>query len=139
MKKVLPSFDNKKYLKAQEKEIRERLGKSRKLYLEFGGKLLFDGHAARTLPGYEPNVKLKLLQRLKKRSASLTLSEVLMALSIARINNPLITKAVNCLTQLRNCPLHTTHIPAPGDERAFRKLGIWVTTDAGTTSKEFFY
>lgn len=51
-------FDTKKYLQAQEKVIRKRLNKSEKLYLEFGGKLLFDGHAARVLPGYEPTAKL---------------------------------------------------------------------------------
>ncbi|HET6426859.1 MAG TPA: DUF1846 domain-containing protein, partial [Phycisphaerae bacterium] len=36
-----------------------------KLYLEFGGKLVFDYHAARVLPGYDPNVKMRLLQQLK--------------------------------------------------------------------------
>lgn len=35
-----------------------------KLYLEFGGKLMFDYHAARVLPGYDPNVKLRLLRSL---------------------------------------------------------------------------
>ncbi len=39
-----------------------------KLYLEFGGKLLFDYHAARVLPGFEPNVKMELLQKLKDRA-----------------------------------------------------------------------
>ncbi|MBU1031654.1 DUF1846 family protein, partial [Patescibacteria group bacterium] len=53
MKKQI-GFDTKKYLQVQEKAIRKRLNKSEKLYLEFGGKLLFDGHAARVLPGYEP-------------------------------------------------------------------------------------
>ena len=59
-------FDNEKYLHAQTKAIRQRLAQSKKLYLEFGGKLLFDGHAARTLPGYDPQAKLTLLKRLKK-------------------------------------------------------------------------
>lgn len=59
-------FDNEKYLKAQADAIRERVAKfSGKLYLEFGGKLILDMHASRVLPGYDPNVKIKLLQRLK--------------------------------------------------------------------------
>lgn len=39
---------------------------SGRLYLEFGGKLLDDFHASRTLPGYDPNAKLLLLKSLKK-------------------------------------------------------------------------
>lgn len=60
-------FKTEKYLKAQKKAIEERLSKfSGRLYLEFGGKLLGDFHATRTLPGYEPNAKLMLLKSLKK-------------------------------------------------------------------------
>jgi uncharacterized protein (UPF0371 family) len=36
--------------------------------LEFGGKLLFDYHAARVLPGFDPNVKMRLLQKLRDNS-----------------------------------------------------------------------
>jgi uncharacterized protein (UPF0371 family) len=39
-----------------------------KLYLEFGGKLLYDFHAARVLPGFDPNVKMRLLQQLKDKT-----------------------------------------------------------------------
>jgi len=59
-------FDNERYLQAQADAILKRVEKfSGKLYLEFGGKLLQDFHAARVLPGYDPDVKVKLLQRLK--------------------------------------------------------------------------
>jgi uncharacterized protein (UPF0371 family) len=62
-------FDNEKYLEEQSAEILERVAKSdNKLYLEFGGKLLFDFHASRVLPGYEPNVKMRLLQKLKEKT-----------------------------------------------------------------------
>ncbi|MBR4603214.1 MAG: DUF1846 family protein [Kiritimatiellae bacterium] len=57
-------FDNDKYLSEQGAEIRRRAEKYGKLYLEFGGKLTNDNHAARCLPGYDPNVKLRLLQSL---------------------------------------------------------------------------
>lgn len=60
------SFDNERYLKAQREAILKRIEMFRgKLYLEFGGKLIFDMHAARVLPGYDPNVKIKLLQSIK--------------------------------------------------------------------------
>ena len=61
-------FDNDKYLQEQSEEIRRRAGKYGKLYLEFGGKLMNDFHAARCLPGYDPNVKLRLLQTLKDQA-----------------------------------------------------------------------
>lgn len=63
-----PGFDNDKYLKEQTAAILDRVRRfDNKLYLEFGGKLCFDYHAARVLPGYDPNVKLRLLQELKDK------------------------------------------------------------------------
>jgi uncharacterized protein (UPF0371 family) len=60
-------FDTDKYVKEQTKYIMERVSKfDKKLYIEFGGKLLFDYHAARVLPGYEPNAKIRVLQQLGK-------------------------------------------------------------------------
>lgn len=62
-------FFNKKYLEEQTTAILERVDLfNNKLYLEFGGKLLFDYHAARVLPGYDPNVKMRLLQELKDKA-----------------------------------------------------------------------
>jgi len=59
-------FDNEKYLKEQTQEILKRVERfNNKLYLEFGGKLLYDYHAARVLPGFDKNVKMRLLQNLK--------------------------------------------------------------------------
>lgn len=62
-------FDNDKYLKEQTQAILERVAKfNNKLYLEFGGKILFDYHASRVLPGFDPNVKMRLFQKLKDRA-----------------------------------------------------------------------
>ncbi len=59
-------FDNEKYLREQTGAILDRVKMFKnKLYLEFGGKLCFDYHAARVFPGYDPNVKIRLLQSLK--------------------------------------------------------------------------
>ena len=58
-------FDNDKYLHMQSEHIRERIGHfDNKLYLEFGGKLFDDYHAARVLPGFQPDSKLRLLKQL---------------------------------------------------------------------------
>jgi uncharacterized protein (UPF0371 family) len=61
-------FDNERYLREQSTAILERVQRFHKLYLEFGGKLLFDYHASRVLPGYDPNVKMRLLQQLKDKA-----------------------------------------------------------------------
>jgi uncharacterized protein (UPF0371 family) len=62
-------FDNEKYLKEQSAAIQERVRTfGNKLYLEFGGKLLYDYHAARVLPGFDPNVKMRLLQQLREQT-----------------------------------------------------------------------
>lgn len=62
-------FDNQKYLKMQSEHIKERIEKfGDKLYLEFGGKLFDDYHAARVLPGFEPDAKLKMLMQLSSQA-----------------------------------------------------------------------
>lgn len=59
-------FDNKKYLETQSLHIRERISQfGGKLYLEFGGKLFDDHHAARVLPGFAPDSKIRMLTQLK--------------------------------------------------------------------------
>ena len=62
-------FDNEKYLAQQSEAILERVNRfDNKLYLEFGGKLMYDYHAARVLPGFDANVKMRLLQKLREKS-----------------------------------------------------------------------
>ncbi|MFA5144533.1 MAG: DUF1846 domain-containing protein [Candidatus Omnitrophota bacterium] len=62
-------FDSEKYLSQQKSAILERVSKFRnKLYLEFGGKLIYDYHAARVLPGFDPNIKIRLLSELSSKA-----------------------------------------------------------------------
>jgi len=62
-------FDIEKYLAEQTRAIVERCERlGNKLYLEFGGKIAFDYHAARVLPGYDPNVKIRLLRELQDQA-----------------------------------------------------------------------
>ena len=61
-------FDNDKYIKIQSAHIRDRMDAfGGKLYLEFGGKLYDDYHAARVLPGFQPDSKLRMLLRIKEK------------------------------------------------------------------------
>ena len=62
------AFDNDKYIKSQSEHIRQRIDQfGGKLYLEFGGKLYDDNHAARVLPGFRPDSKLRMLLQLKEQ------------------------------------------------------------------------
>jgi uncharacterized protein (UPF0371 family) len=58
-------FSTEKYLKAQIAKIEQRVALFDKLYLEFGGKLRWDNHASRVLPGYALDTKIQMLQRLR--------------------------------------------------------------------------
>ena len=65
-------FDNEKYLQEQTEAILKRVSKfNDKLYLEFGGKILYDYHASRVLPGFAYNVKMRLLQKMKDQGIKL--------------------------------------------------------------------
>ena len=69
-------FDNELYLKLQSENINKRIKKfHNKLYMEFGGKIFDDLHAARVLPGFEPNIKIRLLQKMKDKT------EIIMCIS----------------------------------------------------------
>ena len=60
-------FDNQRYLETQSAHIRERIAQfGGKLYLEFGGKLFDDHHAARVLPGFAPDSKIRMLLELRE-------------------------------------------------------------------------
>ena len=62
-------FDNEAYLRTQSEHIRERIDRfGGKLYLELGGKLFDDYHAARVLPGFAPDGKIRMLHKLRDQA-----------------------------------------------------------------------
>ena len=62
-------FDNTSYMQKQTEQILKRVERfNHKLYLEFGGKLFDDYHAARVLPGFDVNGKILLLEKLKEKT-----------------------------------------------------------------------
>lgn len=59
-------FDNNLYIQKQTEHIKQRINQFQgKLYLEFGGKLFDDHHAARVLPGFAADGKIRLLQEFR--------------------------------------------------------------------------
>ena len=75
-------FDNTSYIKKQTEQILKRVEQfDHKLYLEFGGKLFDDCHAARVLPGFNVNGKILLLEKLKDKT------EIIFCINAADIEN----------------------------------------------------
>lgn len=59
-------FDREKYIQMQSEHIKQRREEiGGKLYLEMGGKLFDDMHASRVLPGFTPDNKIAMLDRIK--------------------------------------------------------------------------
>ena len=58
-------FNNEKYKTLQKKAIYDRIKNYHKLYIEVGGKLFDDNHAARVLPGFDANVKMQIFKEIK--------------------------------------------------------------------------
>jgi len=75
---------------------------------------------------------------LGERSVSLNLDETLIALSISAATNPTAQAAMEKLTDLAGCDLHSTHMPTPGDEDGLRKLGVNITSDPQFASRNLF-
>ena len=75
---------------------------------------------------------------LTKKTISLDLEEALIALSVSATTNPSAQLALEKLTQLRGCEMHSTHIPTPGDEMGLRRLGVNLTCDPNSSSKNLF-
>ena len=63
---TIPGFDNMVYKLKQSSEIKSRIDRfpNGHLYLEIGGKFLFDSHASRVLPGFNPEVKVEIFKEL---------------------------------------------------------------------------
>jgi len=82
------------------------------------------------------NLKKEILQNGK--NVSLSLEETLIALGISAISNPTADYVLKKLKELKNCEVHITHIPTPGDEAGLRKLGVNLTSDADFSAKSLF-
>lgn len=85
----------------------------------------------------EPIINLKK-NILKSRNISLNAEEVLTALSISAVTNPVAQYAMEKLSLLEGCQAHSTVILSKSDEQVFRKLGIDVTCDSEYQSTNLY-
>ena len=60
-------FDAEKYIRLQKEKILDRIANfgGGRLYLEIGGKFMYDTHASRVLPGFDPESKKNIFSALK--------------------------------------------------------------------------
>jgi uncharacterized protein (UPF0371 family) len=75
---------------------------------------------------------------LDNKMVSLDVDETLIVLGISALSNPAAKMALETLKGLRNCEVHLTHIPTPGDEAGLRKLKVNLTCDPEYSSKSLF-
>jgi uncharacterized protein (UPF0371 family) len=75
---------------------------------------------------------------LHEKTVSLDLEEALIALSISAMTNHATQLAIESLKELRDCEIHMTHIPTPGDEAGLRRLGVHLTSDPNFSTKNLF-
>ncbi len=74
----------------------------------------------------EPILKMKR-EMLRRRTPTLNLEEVLIALSICAATNPTAELALSKLVLLKNCEAHTSYILSEPDAGILRRLGMNVT------------
>lgn len=80
-----------------------------------------------------------LKQRKNKSNNPLQLPEVMIALSVCSVTNPVVEMALSCLSKLKNCEAHASYIVTNGDKKALTDLGIRLTCEDRFHSDKLFY
>jgi uncharacterized protein (UPF0371 family) len=79
-------------------------------------------------------------RELKKKTSpdsnpSLDVNKLLITLASVSLTNPAVEACLDKLHLLKDCEMHSTHLPSQGDEKGIRELGINLTTDSELTPK----
>jgi uncharacterized protein (UPF0371 family) len=72
------------------------------------------------------------------KSVSLDVEEALIAVGASTPANSAAQHAIGQLKHLRDCEMHMSHIPTPGDEAGLRALGVSLTSDPCFSSQSLF-
>lgn len=86
----------------------------------------------------EPITNLKI-GILGSKNPRLHPDELLIALSICAVNDPIAAKAVEQLPRLRYCEMHSSVILSANDERTLKKLGIHLTCEPFYETKRLYH
>lgn len=82
---------------------------------------------------------LKTRPKELNKNKPLQLQEVMIALSICSVTNPMIEKALNVLSKLNDTEAHATYIVTNGDLKSLKTLGINITCEPVFASDNLFY
>ena len=90
-----------------------------------------------------PNI-IEPIQKLKtdvmgNHNPRLHTDEILIALSICAVTNPVASLALQQISKLRNCEAHSTVILSRVDENVFQKLGINLTCEPKYQTKKLYH
>lgn len=85
-----------------------------------------------------PSILEPILKQ-RKNNTPLQLPEVMIALSICSVTNPMVEKALSYLNKLKNCDAHATYIVTNGDKKVLTELGIRLTCEDKFHSDNLFY
>ena len=85
-----------------------------------------------------PVQELKI-RHLGNHNPRLHTDEVLVALSISAVTNPVAKLAMEQLDRLHGCEVHSSVILAPVDENVMKKLGINLTCEPKYQTKKLFH
>ena len=86
----------------------------------------------------EPIMELKT-GHLGNHNPRLHTDEILIALAICAVNDPVAKKAMDQLPALKNCEAHSTVMLSQVDVNTFRKLGIHLTCEPKHQTKKLFH
>ena len=67
------------------------------------------------------------------------MDEILIALSMSAVSDPNAAKAINCLSALRHCEVHSTVILSSVDASVFSKLKMNLTCEPRYQTKKLYH
>lgn len=79
---------------------------------------------------------LEPILKLRNKNKPLTLQEVMIALSICSVTNPVIEKALSNISKLEGCEAHSTFIIGNEDTKSLKELNINITCEPEFFSNE---
>ena len=90
-------------------------------------------------PGVIEPIQRMKVKHLGNHNPRLHMDEILIALSICAVTNPLAELAIDQLDYLRGCEAHSSVILSAADENVFKKLGVNITYEPRYQVKKLFH
>jgi uncharacterized protein (UPF0371 family) len=90
-------------------------------------------------PGVIEPIQDMKVKHLGNHNPRLHLDEILIALSICAVTNPMAELAIKQLDKLRGCEAHSSVILSSADANVFKKLGVNVTFEPKYQVKKLYH